>query len=243
MQIAPEADRPGIERVGFHTRVAALLVDVFILAIIAHAGAGLDMLANDASTLNYFGFITCTAVCCAAVTAIVLEGIVGATPGKWALGLIVAADDGRPASRRARWRRALFKHSATIFLSFPVVMLAVADENAPFTLREYVRRGVAIFGWVDVALEVCVAIYIVAGCFRVLRADRLAFHDVVAGTAVYRRAEVSGSGGFSPLAVEALGDVVEATESASAAATTATATATATTATAGAGSVAGSDAT
>ncbi len=66
-------------------------------------------------------------------------------------------------------------------------------------LHWYVRNGMAVFGIIDASVGGILLLFVIVGCFRVLKPGRQAFHDAITGTGVFRRIDVVSTPGFTPL--------------------------------------------
>ena len=95
------------------------------------------------------------------------ELVFAQTPGKMVLGLTVTSPDGTPATREALIKRYAVKN-ASGFLSLAAAITTVMALSYVGGLI-----GLVVF----------------AAAFLMLRPDRLAGHDIVAGTAVYGSAD------------------------------------------------------
>ena len=195
-------------------RAAACLLDLVLLAVCAHLFAVIDVYVNQFGQARYFGAITGLGAVAAVVYCAVMEAIGGASPGKRIMGVVIAEDGGRAASRGALVRRAAVKFCPLFLGLFPVIVLVAADGSAPWHLDPYIRDGLVVLAVIDIIVSSLVAMYVIVGCFRVLRPDRQAFHDQLAGTAVFRAAAITGPA-FTPIiaVVEPIEDE-EATEAA-----------------------------
>lgn len=99
-----------------------------------------------------------------AVAYPVIEGLTGRTPGKLALGLVVAHSDGQRGTMRL-WMKRMFIKNISSYLGFLALLPALNFLNFLGTFL-----GLVIF----------------IGCFFALGYDRLALHDRIAGTAIFR---------------------------------------------------------
>jgi uncharacterized RDD family membrane protein YckC len=187
------------QRASFHARVAAGLIDLMTLAITIHGCALIDVYLNENTGLNYIGMVTWSGFGAVTLLLMLLEVFQAATPGKRLMKLVIAGADGKPAPRPALLKRAFVKYAAALFLVFPVATLCAADPTAPWRLQEYVRGALFAMGAVDAVLVACIAIYTLLGCFRARKPDRPTFHDLAAGTAVYRRDNPPPRRGFAPV--------------------------------------------
>ena len=73
-----------MERVGFHVRVAAFLIDLAVFALAAHAACALDVYVNEGSMSN-FGMITAAGAWLTLAGLGLMEALPGVTPGKRAM--------------------------------------------------------------------------------------------------------------------------------------------------------------
>lgn len=179
-----------MQRIGFHLRAAACLLDLVLLAIVVHVAAAVDVFINESRGVRYFGGVTWAGVILSILVCAVCEATSGASPGKRIMGLVIAADDGGPASRGALLRRTLIKFCPFGLAVFPLTVFTVLDGGQPWSPAWYVRDGLQILGAVDAVVTSLVTVYVIVGCFRVLGKERQAFHDQLAGTAVFRAASV-----------------------------------------------------
>lgn len=127
------------------------------------------------------------------------EWITGATPGKMILRMKIASAGEEPATRGRLFLRFALKHSVRIFglldaitLTWAIRMLIAKSglamfyhEPMNFTLARYIG-------------EIC-AIVVAGGFLLTLRPDRRALHDLICGTAVYRRTMSIAKRGFEPV--------------------------------------------
>ena len=179
-----------MERIGFHSRAAACLLDLVLLAIIVHLAAAIDVFINESRGAGYFGGVTWAGVALSILICAILESTSGASPGKRIMGLVIAADDGSRASRGALLRRGLIKFCPFALAVFPLIVFTVLDGGLRWRPNWYVVEGLQVLGVVDAIVTGLVTLYVLVGCFRVLGKDRQAFHDQLAGTAVFRAASL-----------------------------------------------------
>jgi len=184
--------RPPIEalRVGFGPRAGAAVIDVLLetaLAIII----GLVLLSMDmqlnfltaeqleslqtiykllgmsqseaASLVSSISVFTFSGIVIN-VAYPAIEGLTGRTPGKLALGLVVAHADGQRGTM-GLWMKRMFIKNISAFLRFLAILPAL-------NFLDYLGSFLGIV--------------IIVGCFFALGYDRLALHDRIAGTAVFR---------------------------------------------------------
>ena len=97
-----------------------------------------------------------------------IEGFTGRSPGKMLLGLAIRNQDGRPARPKALWLRYALKHSAAL--------AALLGASTGFLFLSALANAL-YFGFL-------------LGCLAALNYNHQALHDILAGTAVYRRADI-----------------------------------------------------
>jgi uncharacterized RDD family membrane protein YckC len=177
------------KHVGFGPRLAAALIDLLVVGIVAIvAGAALGGLlgrgiggaldgsaaAGPASGAAMGAAVGAALGAVAAFGAFLflyslIEALTGASPGKRALGLKVGLEPGREAPVGVYLRRWAVKFSGTLLgLAGAVPGLHAIGLLAPVA-------GLVVF----------------IGCFLVLGDKRQALHDLAAGTAVFRRADLA----------------------------------------------------
>jgi uncharacterized RDD family membrane protein YckC len=185
-----------MERVGFHVRAAAFVVDLLLFAVIAHVTAAIECNLYVSGSWRLFGAITGGVAWITLMGFGFLEAIFGTSPGKQLVGCAIARGDASPASRRALLIRAMFK--------FAPVMLSLGGGFAYGMMMQYgvsadVRDGFTGIFWTDVVVAAGLTIFIVIGCFRAMKAERQAYHDLAAGTAVFWTRDLRASRGFVPI--------------------------------------------
>ena len=169
-------------RAGFWIRVAASLLDVLVLlpligvyfAVFYYLDAR-NRLTPEMDQLLLVAFLLCTEV------YTTFEIWRAATPGKMILRLRIRDRAGDEADGWRLAHRWVVKTSGSL----------VSTGGAALGLAVVERLG-------DV-IDVFVAI----GCLFVLRESRLAWHDQLTGTAVYRLKDLEVQRGFTPLVGEA----------------------------------------
>src|SRR5438105_6892871 len=114
-------------RVGLHTRVASFLIDFFLLAVVVHLCALIDLFMNEQRSFNFAGAITWAGFGVMVILFMLLDRALRGSPGKRLMRLIIAHEDGTGASPSALWKRTLIKHSPCIFVLFPVVTICMAQ--------------------------------------------------------------------------------------------------------------------
>jgi uncharacterized RDD family membrane protein YckC len=185
-----------MERVGFHTRAAAFLIDLLLFAVVAHVAIAIEWNLYQSGTWHLFGVITCGAAWTTLALFGVLEAVAGTSPGKRLVGVSIAADDGRTPPRRALMLRAAFKFAPVVLILGGIWAFAVQSEPGSYG---DVHDGFAALFWTDAIVTAGVTVFVIVGCFRALKADRQAFHDLAAGTAVFATRELVRAHGFVPL--------------------------------------------
>jgi uncharacterized RDD family membrane protein YckC len=170
-----------MQREGFGPRLAAAIIDGLILAGIGFLlglvfggsialmfGAGGNTAGSqNAAAVAGIGFAI--AVIILGVGYTLMEVFMAATPGKMALGLIIADERGVPATRDQLFKRWAIKNSGQIIQWLALLV------------------GVAIIA----TIGKIVGLIIVIGCFFTLGAAKQAFHDKAAKTAVFKKAAIA----------------------------------------------------
>jgi uncharacterized RDD family membrane protein YckC len=192
-----------MHRAGFFPRAAALFIDLLVFCVAAHAVVLADVLANDRLRTNDFGTISGIGVVLVVIAIMCLEMLPGGDgmPGKRMMRLEVrAAADGSPAPTPMRVRRALAKFAAFFLVPFPVFLFTITGPNAGgWGMPSYMHDGLGVVAIVDTVIAGGAVLVVVWGCFRALRADGLALHDLAAGTAVFHKSAAGGGRGFLPV--------------------------------------------
>jgi uncharacterized RDD family membrane protein YckC len=181
------------KRVGFGPRLGAMLLDALLLIIliplvtwsIVTYGAseflmqkGIDALKADddvlemlEKTLGDFWVFYIVAIAIGLTFSIVyhlIEGFFGASPGKMILGLQVANSDGSRANVNQFMKRWFLKNMSSVIGILNLIMLSPVVDFIGSVI------GIVIF----------------FGCFSVLSDNKLALHDIIAGTAVYKKRDI-----------------------------------------------------
>jgi uncharacterized RDD family membrane protein YckC len=188
-----------MERAGFYPRAAALFLDLLLFSVEAHLAVLADMWAGDALHTHDFGTISGVGVILAVISFVLFDLFPSGSPGKRLMRLRIAAEDGSDAPRPVLARRAVAKF-APFFLIIPTVYLYAATDEWGLgnSLPSYTRAGLSVVAVVDTVISGGAVLLVVVTCFRALRADARAGHDLAAGTAVYwKTAEVRR--GFTPV--------------------------------------------
>jgi uncharacterized RDD family membrane protein YckC len=204
--------RRGRQGWGITRASASFLIDFFLLAVVVHICALIDLYMNEQQNMNFAGAITWVGFGVMMVMFALLDVMLRASPGKRIMRLVIAHEDGREASRSALWKRTLIKHSPCIFVLFPVVMICIAQPY--FGFREYVRDALMAMGVIDAVFTFFIALYVIAGCLAVRKAGHQAYHDRVAGTAVFRVSDLSSRRGFAPLVAQKVESISESAQGA-----------------------------
>ena len=177
-----DADTCVTTRVGFGRRLAAMAIDGVIVATASillgmTAGGVFGSLMSDVAEQTdgfldgailgaLLGLVAGFATIGAAY--FVIELVTGATPGKRALGLVVGTESARPAPAGIRVARYLVKCSP--------LLLGILTAVPGF--------------WFAATLALLATMTISVGAMMALSPQRQALHDIIARTAVYRRADL-----------------------------------------------------
>lgn len=189
-----------MERAGFFPRAAALLVDLLVFMAGAHLAMIADVLANQLWQTHDFGTVSGIGAILVLLAFATMEVVYGASPGKWAMRLTLAGEDQQPAARAMLLRRAVAKYAGFLLSAFPIYLLAMTGPYGGFSwMPSYMHDGFYLIGIVDAVIAGCAIILITAGCFRALRPDGRALHDLAAGTAVFHKPNTLRQRGFTPV--------------------------------------------
>ena len=185
-----------MERVGFYPRAAAFLIDLMLFVLVVHVAAAIDWSLYESQGWRMFGALTAGAAWITLAAMGLLEALEGTSPGKRLMKVAIAAEDGRRAPRRTLFIRAIYKYAAVLLslggmFAFAVMMQWGATGD--------VRDGFEAIFWADLVVASGVTIFVIVGCFRALKDDRQAFHDLAAGTAVFSTRELLTTRGFAPV--------------------------------------------
>lgn len=181
------------QRVGFGPRLGALVLDGVIVCVLAVVGGGTiggmlgltagaalggamangaadSLAAGMAAVGGLLGGVFAFAIAAALIGVVyfLIEGFTGFTLGKLMLGIRVANDDGTAAPVPKLLFRFALKNSSSILS----VLGVLSGVYALFTLSRL--ASLAIF----------------VGCFFTLGMKKQAFHDMIAKTAVYKKADI-----------------------------------------------------
>lgn len=186
-----------MERAGFVPRLGAFLLDLGIFTFGIHLFTAVDILLNQLTGLNNFGLVSLFGGSVLLIGYGMGEALTGRTPGKALCGLVIASEEGVPATGRALWKRWAAKHSP-VFFAAPTVALwtILSPYNHHFPLHDYVASGVLALAVVDTVVTSVLLLLIIGGCLLVLKNGQ-ALHDMLGGTAVYRAREVYAGRAFS----------------------------------------------
>ena len=180
-----------VTRVGFGSRLAALILDVIIISgisfVIAPIVGGLLGAAAAGASAEAMGEANTDAAAAAAVGGILgslmalivvlpltyviyylIEGLTGLTLGKLILGIKVANQDGTAAPIGILITRWAVKSSGNILTLFGSIL------------------SISILGTIGGLIGLVIFI----GCFLVLGAKKQAIHDLVAKTAVFKKSDI-----------------------------------------------------
>jgi uncharacterized RDD family membrane protein YckC len=189
-----------MERVGFHPRAAAFLIDLLLFAIVAHLVAVIELNLFQSGSWHLFGVLTMGAAWMTLVLLGLLEAVRGTSFGKKFMRIELAGADGRPAPASARLIRTLFKFAPVILVPGGCVAYGVAVQ---WGLPTDLQNAFAGIFWADVVVATGLTVFIIVGCFRALRSDHQAYHDLAAGTAVFWTTELRAARGFVPVIARA----------------------------------------
>ena len=181
------------KRVGFGPRLGAMLLDALLLIIlipivtwaIVSGGAsdfliqkGIDALKVDGDALEMlekslgdlwvFYLVAIAIGVTFSIIYHLIEGFFGASPGKMILGLQVANADGSRANINQYMKRWLLKNMSSVIGILNLIMLSPVLDLIGSII------GIVIF----------------IGCFFVLGDNKQALHDILAGTAVFRKKDI-----------------------------------------------------
>ena len=184
-------DWSGPERVGALPRLAAAILDyvmsTLLTMLVAWKGWGWQALVQNLQGLEelmslyepveealveagmtggVMGLLGATALM--SVVYPLVEGLTGASPGKWILGLRVGRQDGESGDVVLYMKRFVVK-----FIR-PVMMALSA------------ATGIGVLAWLSGPAGTVIS----AGTLLLLASHKQALHDKLAGTAVYRRMEL-----------------------------------------------------
>ncbi len=197
-----------MERVGFQQRTGAFFIDLGLLMVGVHLLIVVDVLVNQQDNYDNFGLISGCGGALLILVYSLLEIFWARTPGKRIMGLVIARDDGTPATRRMLAKRWAVKQSPVFFGTLATLLLMCTEYQL---LSFYLPEGLRIFGIIDAVIGLVLAIFVCVGYSKVMQPQRQAFHDLVASTAVFRSIDVQSERGFAPVLPQ---PVIPASESA-----------------------------
>ena len=173
-------------RIGFGKRLGAAIIDGILITILTMLlgtvvmgifglGAGVAGQSGDAEAaagliMGMVGSLT-IGLPVFATLYMLIEGVVGASPGKMILGIKIGNADGTPASVGTYLLRWVIKN-----ISFVLGLIAAI-------------ASIGIIGTIGNILGLVILI----GCFFVLASKRQAFHDMAAKTAIFNRADLAAA--------------------------------------------------
>ena len=172
-----------LERGSAWARAAAALIDYLIavfpaasvnaiaLALLDEAGAEARAWRYVLGVLPYLAPLAYT---------LYFEIFKGATPGKMALGLVIARHDGVPADRSTLAFRWMTKHYDRIWM-----LIGAAVLVAPVTVLASLVAGFS-------------SLVLTVGLLQALDEERRTWHDQWSGTAVWKKPRAAAAPGFSP---------------------------------------------
>lgn len=177
------------KRVGFGRRLAALLIDGVILLIIqqiityssglneaqkimgermANVGFNMDALLQMTLEMQNEFYFTLLFIQVIYLMYFSLEMMVGTTLGKLILGIQIADKDGKEATKSQLIKRFMFKCSPIILSVLSAATLITAISYAQITM----------------------SIIVLISCLYVLASNKMAFHDMWAKTAVFKKRDL-----------------------------------------------------
>lgn len=187
-----------MERIAFLPRLGAFLLDLGLFTAAIHLFLFVDVYVNLRTAVNNFGVVSLLGGAFLLIGYGLSELLMAATPGKRLAGLVIAAEDGTPASRRALLKRWAVKQIA-VFFACPMMVLwtLLSPYNYRVILPHYVLPGVVALAVIDTILVSVLLLSVIGGCFLALGPLRQTLHDKLAGTAVFRADDVLAARAFS----------------------------------------------
>jgi uncharacterized RDD family membrane protein YckC len=187
-----------MHRVAFLPRLAAFLIDLAIFTVAVHLLLLVDVFVNMRTGLNHMGIVSLLGGALLLVGYGLFEVLLAATPGKRLAGLVIAAENGDPATRGALLKRWAAKQVA-VFFAAPTVVLwtLLSPYNIHWPLYDFVAAGVLVLAIIDTILTAILLFMAIGGCFLALGPGRQTLHDKLSGTALYRAAEVYAPRAFA----------------------------------------------
>jgi uncharacterized RDD family membrane protein YckC len=192
-----------MERVGFLPRLGAFLIDLGIFTAAVHLLLFVDVVLNLETPLNNIGIVSLLGGSVVVVVYGYLEVLMAGTPGKKLCGLVIGSQDGQRATKRTLLKRWAVKQIA-IFFAAPTLFLwsLLSPFNYHLRLPDYVKEAVLALAIVDTVLTGILLVMALGGCFFALTPARQALHDKLAGTAVYRAAQLFAGRAFEAVVAE-----------------------------------------
>src|SRR3954453_12038149 len=111
-----------MQRVGMLPRLGAFLIDLGLFTVAIHLLLVADVVINMETRLNNMGIVSLLGGSLLLLGYGACEVLMAGTPGKRLAGLVIAAEDGEPATRGALLRRWAVKQVA-VFFAAPTVIL------------------------------------------------------------------------------------------------------------------------
>jgi len=183
-------------RIGFGRRLGAYLIDIvfiigssFILAslfgdfferFVDFSKVTDEQLAQMDALPGNFGDIMLTIGAAAGIFAFLynlVEGLLGYTVGKLMLGIQIGNQDGTPADTGKLMLRFAIKNSSSI--------IGLIGMAAMVSLINSIGSAIGIV--------------VIIGCFFALGEKKLALHDLIAKTAVFRKSELEDGTAAEPI--------------------------------------------
>lgn len=190
------------KRIGFGARLGAVVIDVVIIGVlnfviggtiatmlgigvisgVGEVGTKVSPEAAAEAAAGMISGLIATVLAMAAIMAILtlvyflIEGIVGASPGKMILGIKVGTADGKQGNIALYLKRWGIKNLPNL-LGLLAAVLGMAGVTA----------GVGIIGIIAQIISVILLI----GAFWIFGASKQCLWDKLAGTAIYKRSDLS----------------------------------------------------
>ena len=182
-------------RIGFGARFGAAIIDGVIIGvlnfviggtIVTMLGIGMMSAAGGAATpeaaAGMLSGMIATVLAMVAIISLLyvvyflIEGIVGASPGKMILGIKVGTADGKQGNIGLYLKRWGIKNSPYLLMVLAMVLglVGVSDPGG-------------IIGIIGQVLGLIIFI----GAFLIFGASKQCLHDKLAGTAIYKRSDLS----------------------------------------------------
>lgn len=186
------------KRVGFGPRLGAYLIDGIVIGVVYYilamilTGVLVNMIVGNVESLDpgqdlESAMASMAALAVAGVAAmmtiyglagtlyfVLLEGMMGASVGKMALGLKIASADGN--GKGGLMKRAIIKASPYV-LMFVIGILVFITKSIGLMTIMYVAAGLA-------------NLFVIISMFMALRESKQALYDSMSDTAVFKKADV-----------------------------------------------------